>query len=66
MKLKFYTQPSPKVLKKLMAIHDDTSSEEESEDEPPAKPTHARFTPAVDDTKKQRMKELADYYFNYY
>jgi hypothetical protein len=63
MKLKFYKEPSQKVLKKIMKIHDESSSEEEEEEErlppPPPQPSQA-------DAKKQHMKELANYYFNYY
>jgi len=66
MKLKFYTQPSPKVLKKLMAIHDDSSSDEESEEEEPIKHIRTAPAPAADNERKMRMKQAADYYFNYY
>lgn len=68
MKLKFYTQPSPKVLKKLMAIHDDSSSDEDSEDEMPVTKTAAKAAPApaADNERKMRLKQAADYYFNYY
>jgi hypothetical protein len=66
MKLKFYKEPTPKVLKKIMKIHDESSSEEEEEEErapplPPPKPQ-----PSQADAKRQHMKELANYYFNYY
>lgn len=65
MKLKFYKEPSQKVLKKIMKIHDESSSEEEEEEmlppPPPPKPQ-----PSQADAKKQHMKELANYYFNYY
>lgn len=67
MKLKFYTQPSPKVLKKLMAIHDDSSSDEDSEDEVPIKQMRtAQPAPAADNERKMRLKQAADFYFNYY
>ena len=62
MKLKFYKEPTQKVLKKIMKIHDESSSEEEEEEErlpPPPQQSHS-------DAKKQHMKELANYYFNYY
>jgi hypothetical protein len=63
MKLKFYKEPTPRVLKKIMKIHDESSSEEEEEEErlppPPPQPSQA-------DAKRQHMKELANYYFNYY
>lgn len=59
MKLKFYKEPSQKVLKRIMSIHDETSSEEEEEEQAPPPPSQA-------DAKKAHMKQLADYYFNYY
>lgn len=60
MKLKFYKEPSQKVLKRLMSIHDESSSEEEEEAPlPPSQPSQA-------DAKKAHLKQLADYYFNYY
>lgn len=63
MKLKFYKEPSQKVLKKLMSIHDESSSEEEEEEEPTPPPQQQ---PSQADAKKAHMKQLADYYFNYY
>ena len=67
MKLKFYTQPSPKVLKKLMAIHDESSSDEDSEDEVREMPKKSTApAPAADNERKMRLKQAADYYFNYY
>ena len=59
MKLKFYKEPSQKVLKRIMSIHDESSSEEEEEEQAPPPPSQA-------DAKKAHMKQLADYYFNYY
>jgi len=59
MKLKFYKEPSQKVLKRLMSIHDESSSEEEEEEQAPPPPSQA-------DAKKAHLKQLADYYFNYY
>jgi hypothetical protein len=59
MKLKFYKEPSQKVLKRIMSIHDESSSEEEEEEQAPPQPSQA-------DAKKAHMKQLADYYFNYY
>jgi len=70
MKLKFYEQPSKKVMKRLMTIHESSSSSEEesSEDEPePPKARAARqAATASSDMKRQHMRELADYYFNYF
>lgn len=64
MKLKFYKEPSQKVLKKIMKIHDESSSEEEEEELPPPPTPKPQQTQA--DVKKLQMKELANYYFNYY
>jgi hypothetical protein len=64
MKLKFYKEPSQKVLKKIMKIHDESSSEEDEEELPPPPPPKPQQTQA--DVKKLQMKELANYYFNYY
>jgi len=70
MKLKFYEQPTKKVMQRLMKIHESSSSSEEesSEDEPePPKARAARqAATASSDMKKQHMRELADYYFNYF
>jgi hypothetical protein len=63
MKLKFYKEPSQKVLKKIMKIHDDTSSDDDDEEEAlPAPPPQKSQV----DAKKEHMKKLADFYFNYY
>jgi hypothetical protein len=62
MKLKFYKEPTPRVLKKIMKIHDESSSEEEEEERLPPPPPQ----PSQADAKRQHMKELANYYFNYY
>jgi hypothetical protein len=62
MKLKFYKEPSAKVMKKLMSMHDETSSEEEEEEVKPAPIPQ----PTREEAKKAYMKQMANYMFDYY
>jgi len=62
MKLKFYKEPTARVMKKLMSLHEESSSEEEEEEVKPA-PTPQ---PTREDAKKAYMKQMANYMFDYY
>lgn len=62
MKLKFYKEPTSRVMKKLMSLHEESSSEEEDEPAPVAQPAQ----PTREDAKKAYMKQMAAYVFDYY